>query len=352
MDLITPADVIRRIEHYFEGGILKPLPWSQVDHARRAPRLSKGIAVDENSVTRGTARRTLDRYVKEIPRCPSGFRGRGIVIAASGSQYVTCAWVCVRMLRHVGCRLPVEVWHRGPHEWNDALTGLFESHGVRVVDASVMLERHPAKIEHKYGIKPYAILHSAFHEVLWLDADQVPVQDPTFLFDTPQFKETGAVFWPDYHRFDADNPIWRYTNVPYRDEPEVQGGELLIDKVRCWKPLRLALWFNEHHRFFYRYINGDKDTFRFGWHKLGYRYVMMPFPIHPLEGTMCQHDFSGRRIWQHRNLRKWNLYGPNANIKGFEYQDECLNYIAELRAALAASEQASTIEQPAPVCVV
>jgi len=334
MDLITAEDVIRRIEYYFEGRAIAPLTLAQLDRARRAPRLSHGTALDDNSVTRGTARRTLERFITQIPSCPTDYRGRGIVIAASGSQYVTCAWVCLRMLRHVGCRLPVEIWHRGPQEWSEALTGLFEPHGVRVVDASEVLRRYPAKIDHKYGIKPYAILHSSFHEVLWLDADQVPVQDPTFLFDSPQFKETGAVFWPDYYRFDADNPIWRYTNVPYRDEPEVQGGELLIDKVRCWKPLRLALWFNEHHRFFYRYINGDKDTFRFGWHKMGQRYAMVPFPIHSLEGTMCQHDFSGRRIWQHRNFRKWNLNGPNADVKGFEYQDQCLEFIAELRAGL------------------
>jgi ADP-heptose:LPS heptosyltransferase len=352
MDMISPDDVIRRIEYYFEGGTISPLTSAQAENARRAPQLSRGTALDEDSVTRGTARRALEKFVTQIPSCPKGFRGRGIVMAASGRQYVTCAWVCVRMLRHVGCRLPVEIWHRGSHEWSPTLTRLFEPHGVRVVDASAVLQRHPARIEHKYGLKPYAILHASFRELLWLDADQVPVQDPTFLFDTPQFKETGAVFWPDYYRFDANNPIWRYTNIPYRDEPEVQGGELLIDKNRCWKALRLALWFNEHHRFFYRYINGDKDTFRFGWHKLGYRYVMMPFPIHPLEGTMCQHDFSGRRLWQHRNMRKWNLYGPNADVQGFEYQDECLNYVAELRSALEASEDASAVKPQAAECTV
>jgi hypothetical protein len=238
------------------------------------------------------------------------------------------------MLRHVGCKLPVEIWHRGRHEWAPDLDRLFAAHGATIVDASEVLRRHPAQLDHKYGLKPYAVVHSAFRELLWLDADQVPVQDPTFLFDSVPFRETGAVFWPDYFRFDASNPIWRYTGVPYRDEPEVQGGELLLDKARCWRSLRLALWFNEHHRFYYRYINGDKDTFRFGCHKLGQPYVMAPFPIHPLEGTMCQHDFSGRRLFQHRNMRKWNLHGPNADIAGFEYQDECLNFIDELRAAL------------------
>ena len=67
---------------------------------------------------------------------------------------------------------------------------------------------------------------------LWLDADQVPVQNPEFLFDTPEFVATGAVFWPDYGRFPAEHPMWRLTGVPYRDEPEVQAGEILVDALR------------------------------------------------------------------------------------------------------------------------
>lgn len=188
-------------------------------------------------------------------------------------------------------------------------------------------------------MKPYAIIHSRFKEVLWLDADQVPVQNPEFLFETPEFKRLGAVFWPDFNRFKPDHPMWGFTGVEYRDEPEIQAGEILVDKERCWEPLRLSLWFNEHHRFFYRYILGDKDTYRFAWHKLDRRYAVPPFPIHALEGTMCQHDFSGRRLFQHRNMKKWQLLGPNPRVAGFEYEEECLQFLKELGLALEPVER-------------
>ena len=47
---------------------------------------------------------------------------------------------------------------------------------------------------------------------------------------------------------------------------------------------------------------------------------------------MCQHDFLGRRIFQHRNLEKWDLFF-NKRIKGFLMEEECHGYISDLRRA-------------------
>jgi hypothetical protein len=44
---------------------------------------------------------------------------------------------------------------------------------------------------------------------------------------------------------------------------------------------------------------------------------------------MCQHDFNGRRIFQHRNLAKWSLRG-NPQIPGFSQEPECLGFIEQL----------------------
>jgi hypothetical protein len=52
--------------------------------------------------------------------------------------------------------------------------------------------------------------------------------------------------------------------------------------------------------------------------------------IHALTGTMCQHDFDGNRVFQHRTA-KWQLQGGNERISGFEFENECLAYLEELR---------------------
>lgn len=58
---------------------------------------------------------------------------------------------------------------------------------------------------------------------------------------------------------------------------------------------------------------------------------MPPRGIHALRGTMCQHDFDGRRVFQHRNLCKWSLFRRNRRITDFWLEAECLEFLTELR---------------------
>src|SRR5262249_48229832 len=147
-------------------------------------------------------------------------------------------------------------------------------------------------------------------------ADNVPVVNPEFLFDTPQFRDTGAIFWPDRvpTRQRRTARIWRSCGLRQPKEPEFETGQLLVDKERCWRALRLALWFNENSDFYYQHVHGDKETFHLAFRKLRKLYSLVPKPLHSLEGTMCQHDFEGRRIFQHRSNNKWHLLLPNPRI--------------------------------------
>ncbi len=56
---------------------------------------------------------------------PAGrFAGRGIVICGGGEKYLPSVYVLVRLLRHLRCALPVEVWHMGEAEMPADLRGL------------------------------------------------------------------------------------------------------------------------------------------------------------------------------------------------------------------------------------
>src|ERR1700736_334833 len=56
----------------------------------------------------------FDRALAALPDYPGGFMGSGIVIPGGGIKYLPCAWVCIHMLRHLGCVAPIELWHLGP----------------------------------------------------------------------------------------------------------------------------------------------------------------------------------------------------------------------------------------------
>jgi hypothetical protein len=50
----------------------------------------------------------------------------------------------------------------------------------------------------RFQIKAAAVINSSFKEILYLDSDNLPATDPSFLFETEEYKSTGALFWPDF----------------------------------------------------------------------------------------------------------------------------------------------------------
>ena len=42
----------------------------------------------------------------------------------------------------------------------------------------------------------------------------------------------SAIFWPDFGRLGPERPIWQICEVPYRDEPEFETGQVVVDKRR------------------------------------------------------------------------------------------------------------------------
>ena len=309
-----------------EGEVAPPAGLSE--RSDNPSRVETGPAVPASLPLLGERAGVRADVVLSVP----SFTGRGIVICGGGRKYFPCAWVCIQMLRRLGCQLPVQIWHLGPKEMEGEMKILLAALGVECVDALEVRKQRPARILNGWELKSYAILHSSFQEVLLLDADNVPVVNPEFLFETPEFKAAGAIFWPDYRRLGPERSIWKICGVDYRSEPEVESGQILVSKERCWRELCLTLWMNEHSDFFYKHIHGDKDTFHLAWRKLRRAYAMPAHAIHPLRHTMCQHDFQGRRIFQHRNLAKWTLSGENPTIAGFLFEKECLEHLEQLRA--------------------
>jgi ADP-heptose:LPS heptosyltransferase len=331
MDMITAEEIIHRIERYQQGGAIQYLTKDEFKAGELA--VQKTAAQSSPPLTIFTARGEAEKFIRTLEATGPAHQGRGIVIPAGGPKYLPCVWVCINMLRKLGCQLPIELWHLGPEEVPESFKSLVKDLGVSCVDAYEVRKLFPARILNGWELKAYSILRCRFNEVLLLDADNVPVVNPEFLFETAQFKERGAVFWPDYGRLASSRSIWTLCGIPFVDEAEFESGQILVNKAQCWRALRLALWYNENSDFFYHYIHGDKDTFHMAFRKLEQPYAMPATVIHSLDGTMCQHDFEGRRIFQHRNSHKWVAEGPNRRIKNFLFEEECLAFLQALSPA-------------------
>ncbi|HUD46726.1 MAG TPA: glycosyltransferase family 9 protein [Candidatus Baltobacteraceae bacterium] len=334
MDLITPQEVVRRIEGYFNGGVVKYLSPRQRQAGARGISATSQNDFHQHRLSLSGAGMACERFIETIPSYPDSYEGRGIVVCGGGARYFASAWVCINMLRRVGCSLPIQLWYLGRKEMDSRMKALVAPLGVECVDATKVRRKFPARILQGWELKPYALLHSPYREVLLMDADNVAVMNPEFLFDTPEFRDTGAIFWPDFIRGTGKKArtIWRSFGMRIPDELEFESGQIVLNKERCWRALCLTHWINDNSDFYYRHMHGDKETFHVAFRKLKAPYSLIQKPIDPVPGVMCQHDFLGRRIFQHRNMEKWDLFF-NKRIKGLRWEKRCHAYISELRRA-------------------
>ncbi|EEY63806.1 uncharacterized protein PITG_02294 [Phytophthora infestans T30-4] len=195
---------------------------------------------------------------------------RGIVMIAY-PKVVAGLYAIVRTLRSLGCALPVEVWI-DPTEMRAKHSVLVEL--VKHYNVLVRVIRDPNAS--KFHAKPYAIYNSRFESVLWLDSDNIPVRDPTYLFESSEFIQHGAMFWPDFWRPAIDTPfnvqqqsaLWTLLDMPFTDMFEQESGQLLVNRSRAQAALSKLMFYSSHMPRLitdWQLVWGDKDLFRLAW---------------------------------------------------------------------------------------
>ena len=180
-----------------------------------------------------------EAVLRNLPAYPENlFKGRGIVMLAGG-KYSEYAATALGMLREVGSQLPVEVWMKDRTEVKEGWCEELETEGI----ACRLLEDYMsmAALPRPYQWKVVTMLFSSFREILFLDADDMPVRNPDSVFEAQHYKDKGVILWPDY---------WKHTGTPwlpyilgvtdqaseiFQDEQSVESGQMVWDKERHWK---------------------------------------------------------------------------------------------------------------------
>ncbi|KAL9122736.1 MAG: hypothetical protein Q9187_000717 [Circinaria calcarea] len=267
--------------------------------------------------------------MRHIPPYPEAlFSGRGIAMLAGG-RYSEFAATALGMLREVGSKLPVEVWMKDKTEEKQGWCSELEKEGM--VCRRLSDHMNVTALSHPYQWKVFVMLFSSFEELLFLDADSIPIKDPDPIFDSEAYRDKGAILWPDY---------WKHTGSPWlpyviglsdgasdmlQEERTVESGQIVWDKHRHWKSLCLATYYNYYgSRYYYTLISqgwagwGDKDTFPMALKAYREPYYQVPHDIITafVYGTthgvgMVQsnpaNDTSAEPLFLHSNIVKWSV---------------------------------------------
>lgn len=212
--------------------------------------------------------------------------GTGCVMVAGG-KYLRPAWAAVAKLRESWPH-PIQIWHLGAAEVHGA-PGKFARFGVEFVDAQEVRKKHHMNDLTGWTAKGFAVKHCPWQHVLLLDADSY-VQRPIHkLFEWSHYRRTGLVLTPDIKKNRPNDNMFPLIGLKLPKEyTEAEAGQVLVDKLKCWKAVQLMNWINSNGpSFFYRLFHGDKESWPLAWMKLDMPFSMTP-PCH-WTGVGMQH---------------------------------------------------------------
>ncbi|KAJ5993608.1 nucleotide-diphospho-sugar transferase [Penicillium sp. IBT 35674x] len=272
----------------FDPVNLKPRP----DHVANADEIQ------------GPMQEAHDGFVAAIkePKARPYNKGTKGIVSSAGGEYLPTFVASLRMIRRTGCELPVEVFLKDWVEYEpyicevvlpklDAQCKVLEEIMDVVRDGQGKPSKH-IKVEH-FQIKPFAMLLSSFENFIWIDADCVPLHDPTALLGSDPFSSTGLVTWPDFWANTA-SPL--YFNISRQSEPlmtaraATESGVMLVSKRKHFPTLLLAVYYNYYGPEYYwpllgqgAYGQGDKDTFIQAASALGTTFHTVSEPVAAVE---------------------------------------------------------------------
>ncbi len=230
------------------------------------------------------------------------YSGDGIVYVGGG-KYNWLVLLSIYNLRRLNCTLPVEIIIPTHEEYkldSDLCDTVFPKLGAKCIVLPDRLGSKASKLFkfEGYQYKALALLISSFENVLLLDSDNMPLHDPSFIFNEEPFKSNGLVLWPDFWKratspyfYDIAGIKIDYTkrirginnlndenekmeNIPFHDfkgtipDPTTESGQILLKKSTHVQTILLSLYYNLFGpTHFYPLFSqgsdgeGDKETF-------------------------------------------------------------------------------------------
>lgn len=269
----------------------------------------------------------------ELSKFNKFLKGDGIVYLGGG-KYNQLVMLSLKLLRSHGSQLPVEVIIPKRDDFDiDFCNRVLPNLNA---NCKVMSDYLPEKTMSTIGgfqFKTVALLISSFENVLYLDADNLPIKNVDLLFTNKPFTDKHLVLWPDLWRRSTSPTFYDIAHIPtdstkrvrnsyflgdargtsgdilYHDcegtipEASSETGQILINKKVHFKTLVLAMYYNFYGpKFYYPLLSqgaageGDKETFLAAAHKFKLPYYQVQEfnrEFGPLDPNTNKHNYFG-----------------------------------------------------------
>ena len=230
----------------------------------------------------------IQKIVSHPPPFPPWmYHHAGIVMSAGSAMEIAEACVSISALRNRGCALPVEIFYTGKSKMvanrvQERLkslspeTVLIDMLRMPGMDSNMELDGRQ--------MQAFAILHSSFVEVVWMDRRIHPMHDVRGVFDDESYLEHGSLFWQDLvtdpHRLKLSWSEQYVIEMGIEDmgmaEREFEAGMLVVDKERCWVALQVVVYMSREYAHF-DHFDGmtNVDSWRLAFKMLGARHGLV-----------------------------------------------------------------------------
>lgn len=315
--------------------------------------------------------------------------GSGIILVAGGEKYGKLALDNVKSFRGKGSVLPVEIFYIGDDELNNRwmkelsgmkdikLSNIYDYYDLRKIvfpknGLGCILSAYSTKRGHGFATKALALKYSRFRHIILLDADNVCLDNPDKLLESPYYKEYGAILWRDMHDDFSEkmninmgpvnvikmktvgkllNDISKHSNEDALKKmgwssslPQICSAQLVMDTVRHKKGVDFISNLNENAETVYASFWGDKDTYAFGLMLADEKYYVVPdkplFMGKEINDVFSGHSFiqvspdDNSYLFKHRNSEKGHSdqYNklPDVIKKASKFQSPVINDLGRL----------------------
>lgn len=315
-----------------------------VEHAPKGPlpKLSRGIGLPRFSAVEEMPRlnylANADEVLSPMQKAHDGFLkaiqvpfdhayipGTKGIVSSAGGHYLPTFVVSLHMLRRTGSQLPVEVFL---NEWDEYDPYICEVALPKLnAQCKVLVDMLTADGTESYSgiksfqIKPIAMVFSSFEEVLWLDADCVPLHDPSILLDSQPFTSTGLVTWPDFWG-STIAPVYfeisRQPDFALTKRPSTESGMLIVSKKTHFLALLLSTYYvfygpEQYYELFDQGApgQGDKDAYLCAAGALGLPFYQVSEPVADLGHPASDGGVLGVAMLQADPIEDYQLTSQN-----------------------------------------